>query len=272
MLRREVQVVVVDNGSENAPMVEAAAKEAGCRLIFNSQNRGIAAALNQGAALAQAEQFEWLATFDQDSLIPPGAIASNLNCYALHPGRERVASMGMNHRDRGTGRGYHKKWSIIEDEKSWRSVRSSITSGSMVRMDVMVEIGLFDESLFIDAVDHDLCMKMRHLGYLIIENKDVIMVHSVGNSESRRLFGREFAVSNYPPIRQYYFARNLLEVIRRSIFVDAVWSWRAFLHLGSCIAKVIVYERNRILKIIAISEGIADFVLRRFGPRRTPVG
>src|SRR5439155_25136726 len=59
-------VVVIDNGSADAAGIEMLARAAGCRFVGNPTNLGIAAALSQGARLAMAEGFDWLATFDQD--------------------------------------------------------------------------------------------------------------------------------------------------------------------------------------------------------------
>src|SRR5258708_29269327 len=100
-LRRQVAaVLVIDNGSADFASVERAALAAGCHVIANSDNLGIAAALNQAADLARAQDYAWLATFDQDSLVPDGALAGLLAVYAAHPDRERIAIMAMSHPDR----------------------------------------------------------------------------------------------------------------------------------------------------------------------------
>ncbi len=173
-------VVVIDNGSANASDVEHQARAAGCRFIGNAANLGVAAALSQGARLALAEGFEWLATFDQDSLIEGGAIDGLLAVYACHPRRDRVAIVAMSHRDRATGRDYHHPEDIIETAPLWRSLRATITSGSLIRTEVFAQIGVFDDTLFIDSVDHDFCQRCRRHGWLVIEGREQLMEHSIG--------------------------------------------------------------------------------------------
>jgi rhamnosyltransferase len=266
-LAAQADVCVVDNGSRNVAAVEAAVRRAGCRAIFNAQNLGIAAALNQAARIGEAEGFEWLATFDQDSLVAEGAITRLLDMYALHARRERIAILAMARRDRGTGRDYQAAWSILEDTPSWRSVRSSITSGSLIKLSVLRSVGGFDETLFIDSVDHDICLQCRKAGYLVIEDKSTVMAHSLGVSTSHSLFGRAFCITDYPPTRHYYIVRNLLEMVVRAVRYDMTLATRAFVHLLIGIVKVVVFERGRGPKLAAMAEGGRDFLLRRFGPR-----
>ena len=93
-LRRQVAtVLVIDNGSADFASVERAALATECQVMRNRDNLGIAAALNQAADLARAQGYAWLATFDQDSAVPNGALAGLLAVYASHPDRERIAIM-----------------------------------------------------------------------------------------------------------------------------------------------------------------------------------
>lgn len=269
-LSAEVRVIVVDNGSQNAAAVEAATLATGCRLISNGENRGVAAALNQAAHIAAAEGFEWLATFDHDSLIPQGAFTSILACYARHPSRDKIAIISMTRRDRGTGYDYTPPWAILEETSSWRSVRTTITSGSLIKPQIFSTVGLFDESLFIDAVDHDFALRCRQMKYLVIEDKTTILLHNLGQSETMSLFGRVRILTNHSPTRQYYIARNNLEVIFRSLSIDPTWSWRAFVYVTAGLVEACLFERDRLQKLSAILQGGKDFILRRFGPRPRP--
>ncbi len=268
-LSAQAQVIVVDNGSSDVGSVEAAARAAGCRLLMNGTNLGVAAALNQAARIAAAEGFEWLATFDQDSLVPAGALKDVISSFAAHPSREDIAIVSMARRDRGTGSDYTPAWAILEDTPTWRSVRTTITSGSLIRVEILMQLGCFDETLFIDSVDHDFALRCRKAGYLVIEDKTTILQHSIGCSTSHRLLGHDVIISNHSETRQYYKTRNLLEVIRRSLAIDATWSWWAFVYMILGIAEVCLYEKHRGAKISAMIEGVRDFLLRDFGPRRS---
>ena len=134
-------LVVIDNGSPDAPRIAAEAAATGGRLIANGANLGVAAALNQAARAAQQDGHAWLAMFDQDSLAPPGAIAALLALVAAHPARERIGVIVMSRRDVATGRDYHRPGDILDETADWRSVRTAITSGSLVRTDLVGRLG-----------------------------------------------------------------------------------------------------------------------------------
>jgi rhamnosyltransferase len=247
--------------------VERQALAAGCRFLGNGRNLGVAAALNQAARLAVAEGRDWLATFDQDSLLDSDALATLLDTGAAHPLRDRIGVLALSHRDRATGRDYHHGFDILEETPAWRSVRATITSGSMVRVSAFARVGLFDEPLFIDAVDHEFCLRLRHCGMLVIEARGPVMEHSIGAARVRRFLGRRIALTNHSPLRRYYITRNSLEVIRRYILRDFTWSIYNlyFLAVGSVI--ILMLEDRRWAKLRAMAEGVLHVVLRRFGPR-----
>src|SRR3954454_15529715 len=74
-LRAQVDdVVVVDNASSDFEGGGRAWAAGGCRILANESNLGIAAALNQGVGEALLAGADWLATLDQDSRVPDGAI------------------------------------------------------------------------------------------------------------------------------------------------------------------------------------------------------
>jgi rhamnosyltransferase len=262
------EVLIVDNGSRNVADVEAAAAVTGCRLMANAENLGIAAALSQAAQVAQQEGFAWLATFDQDSRLEPGTIDALLELRDSHSDRDRIAIVAPSHWDRNGGRDYHLPFDILREGDAWREVRSTITSGSLIATGVFGQLGLFDEALFIDAVDHDFCLRCRRAGYLIIESKAQVLAHSMGDVTPKRLFGVGLMLTNHSPVRRYYMTRNALEVYRRYLTFDPIWSLRGFAHLPLSITMTLIFESQRRAKFAAICAGARDFVLRRFGPYR----
>jgi len=266
-LRRQgVDVVVIDNGSPDIAAIERAAAASGCDLLANPHNLGLAAALNQAARAAQAGAYPWLATFDQDSRVPDGAIAQLLALGATHPAGERIAILAMRHRDRALGHGYARPSDVLEDGGDWRLLRAAITSGSLVRTAVFDRVGLFDERLFIDGVDHDFCLRCRRAGLLVIEGSPVLE-HSLGAVTTDRLFGRAIACTNHSPTRRYYITRNSLELSFRHGAGDPLWAVRNLAHLADSSLSALLFEDRRAAKAGAMLQGLGHFALRRFGPR-----
>lgn len=267
-LRPQVDaLVVVDNGSADAQGVAAAARANDGQFIGNAQNLGIAAALNQAVRQAQAMGARWLAMFDQDSSASAGLVPRLMQFGQAHPLGERIGVLATSHRDRATQAHYHHPWDILQETADARLLRSAITSGSMVRMAVFDDVGLFDESLFIDSVDHDFCLRARRRGWQVVESCDLVMEHSIGAITVEHLFGLRVVCTHHNAQRRYYMTRNLLEVARRHMGFDPRWSFKGLLVLaGGCVA-VMLYEGDKTAKLAAIVQGALHFVLRRFGQR-----
>lgn len=267
-LRSQVDsVIVIDNGSKDRASIARAVQATACHLIVNPHNLGVAAALSQAARLAQTESSAWLATFDQDSLIPPGAIDSLLALYERHPQREKIGILAMGHRDRATGRDYHHGLDILVESGDWRAVRSTITSGSLVRVGLFNQVGLFDDALFIDAVDHEFCLRVRKHGWLVIEGRHQVLEHSIGDATEHYLLGRRIVCTHHSPLRRYYMTRNQLEVCGRNLLVDPVWAGKGVLQFAASSIAALLYERDKLAKLRAMCSGVAHFALRRFGPK-----
>lgn len=260
------KLVVVDNGSVNADWVAEVAARCDCVLVRNSRNLGIASALNAGARMAVEEGFSWLGTFDQDSLCPPDAITGLLALESLHPRARSIGLLAMRHRDRVLQRDYHHRLDILEDAGRWRSLRVTITSGSLVRVDVLRQLGAFDDALFIDMVDHELCLRLRRHGWLVVEAKEVLMEHSIGAASIHKLLGLPMVCTNHSPARRYYRVRNQLEVSRRNLWFDPVWAIKGIGQLVAPALTVFLFEQQRGAKLGAMLRGLADFARRRFGP------
>lgn len=267
-LRAQVDTVfVIDNGSVHQERVADAARDAACHFIANGSNQGIAAALNQGIAAARSFGARWMASFDQDSLLAPGVLAGLLAVEAGHPGREAIGIVATAHRDRATGRDYYRACDILQDTPQWRELRSTITSGSLLRLAMVDEVGGFDESLFIDCVDHDMCLRARRAGWRVIESQSHLLTHSMGSIREGKLLGVAIVANNHVPWRRYYMVRNQLEVSRRYLWFDPLWSLKGLLVLGAMTLAIAALEERKADNFRAMLRGALDFAMRRFGAR-----
>lgn len=258
-------VMVVDNGSGNWQQVEALTTELGGIFVHNERNEGIARALNQGVKRARAGGYRWLAMFDQDSSPPPDMIAGLTTLVASFPEHERVAIVAPSYRDRNLGvspRNTH----VLAEAPRWRLMRTLITSGSLVRVDTFASVGLFDERLFIDFVDHDHCQRLRRAGWLLLQSKNLVLGHAIGKQTAHRFLWRTIHCSNHSSDRRYYFTRNQLEFYRRYLRDEPDWALRGLLNLAITGVLVVLYERDKTAKVGAMCRGLWHFAIRRFGP------
>lgn len=252
LLRAQVGVVyVVDNGAsaESAALLAEIADDQ-VIILPQAENVGVAAGFNAGirAALRGGASYVWI--FDQDSSVTPGALDALLAEYDERPDA-RIGVVGPALRSHATGIVYRR-----ESGSHSRHEDVLISSGALFSRGLLEDIGLHDEPLFIDYVDHDICLRARAAGYENRKVFDALIDHRFGDSDPVVLFGRRVYRANYSPLRQYYAARNRLVVIRRH--GGGRWLWEDAWFTAKAWLKVLLIERGRPAKIRAALRGVRD--------------
>lgn len=89
-----------------------------------------------------------------------------------------------------------------------------ITSGTLVRLEVIESVGPLNEEFFLEHVDTEWSLRVRYRGLQLYGVCDAGMEHKLGSAAARvPLSGR--LVQIYPPYRYYYLFRNALLLGRR---------------------------------------------------------
>ena len=261
-------VVIVDNGSGDAAvkMLHDLARTPFHSLVCNPLNLGVAQALNAGIERAVSLGFGWVLLLDQDTRCQAGLLQALSAIYQSLPDRERVAVLGSGFKD------FNHRAPQIAGRRShhrWEEATSVITSGSLLPMATHALIGPFREEFFIDHVDTDYCYRARAMGYRIINAAEPLMCHAIGAPSGHQLLWAKKWTTNHSPDRRYYFARNDTVMLRD--FGDYSWGLWALKSFGrrmrSC-KRIILYERDKGDKIIAVAQGWYDGVRGKMGPRR----
>lgn len=265
LLDQVTEIVVVDNGSDGPARerVEALGDLPGVSLVLSGSNRGIAAAMNTGAAFGTDRGWDWIATFDQDSVAPPGFIDALLEAHAAYPHPDRVAIVGPSYVDVASGYRYSRSQKGFSEP--FLPVQVTFTSGNLLKRSAFEDVGPFDEPFFIDYVDIEFCLRCRRNGYIIIEAPRAELHHRLGQSVRHRLGWRELAVTNHPPLRRYYNARNRVLVYRRYGLERPGWMLGDIALWVKEIVKVGLFEEDAGRKLAAMVRGVADAVWGRSG-------
>lgn len=124
-------------------------------------NIGIAAAQNYGVRYAIENNFDYLFFLDQDSISPANIINELLLQYDyLCSNFMTVGAIGpraFNRCENKEYRGNVKKGKKINNEIT--EVSELISSASLIAISNFEKVGLMDETLFIDGVDHEWCWR-----------------------------------------------------------------------------------------------------------------
>jgi rhamnosyltransferase len=138
-----------------------------------------------------------------------------------------------------------------------------ISSGCLIPVKVLTDIGLMDESLFIDYVDTEWGLRASQRGYRLLGASGNLMQHRIGDASQRVWFGRWRQVAIHKSFRYYYIFRNSLILFHR----PCSFKWRLF-HLKRLLLLFvfIVCSQKGIANIRYACAGVRDAFAGRTGP------
>lgn len=263
-LRSQVsRLVIVDNGSDSASTtyIDDARRTYGCNVIANGHNLGIAAALNLGVRYAQSWNCEWVLLFDQDSTVIGTFVECMLRAYRRYEGPKPIAIITPRYIDRVSS----TPMQAITDRAG--NILASMTSGSLIPTRVFRQCGVFDESFFIDYVDHEFCLRVRSMGFVIVQSEGAVLLHSLGNMTFYTFLGKQYITTNHRPERRYYITRNRVWLYRKYLRKDFTWTVKNACGMTKEIGKILLWEHNRVLKLHNVLLGIRDGFTGAMGMR-----
>lgn len=215
--KQNVNAIVVDNNS-NCVFEE---NEIGCKVINLKENLGIAVAQNKGLEYVKNNNGDYVVFFDQDSSIPNDYILNLMSDYQFLINQGiKVGTIGPRFIDERFGF-YYKTVNMsqygfrekIDVSKITQPEPSTllISSGSLVSVDVLKDIGFMRENYFIDYVDTEWCIRAASLGYKNYVSAQAVMQHAIGDNV---LQFKYFNVPVHSPFRRYYRVRNAYYMYR----------------------------------------------------------
>ena len=209
-------------------------------------NRGIAWPLNY--VLKELEQREgWVLTLDQDSFFSPGILACYIKTAKTFLAKDKKVAL------------FAPDWGgdALQpqgDGNSIEYVSRAITSGSLVCLEAARNVGGYNEELFIDEVDNDLCYRLRRHGYHIARINTVVLEHHVGRTERHRLLWMHPIVYNHSALRKYYITRNRIYIQRH--YPEVFWeSLRLNVRM---FILVLLFEDDKLSKVFMMLRGLWD--------------
>lgn len=189
---------------------------------FMGSNAGIAKAQNVGICYFISENFDYIFFLDDDSILQDSIVSKMLKLSDnLVSNNVFLGGVGARPFNRQNGKKYvtgaskEKKY-----DKDIFEVAELMNSASMIPVRLFSEAGLFDESLFIDGVDHEWCWRAYSITkcrFFILDSATIS--HMLGKGDKFLLI-RDVAIP--PPSRTYYQFRNYFILLRRK-YVPLKW-------------------------------------------------
>ncbi len=270
---KQVDVLcIVDNGSSadfylNFPFDYIS----NFKFIKLEDNFGLGTALNKGIELARKLGMEFVLFLDQDSICSQGMVSCLVKhykeCTLL-----KVAEIGPRFIDINN--------SNISQHVNYRTLRVGhipcpeklsvvqtdvlITSGSLIPIHVLDFVGPMDESLFIDHIDTEWCLRAKSKGYVLLGDCEALMSHNLGEYRKRIWFIYWREVPVHKAFRYYYIFRNSVLLYHRKY---VPWSWIRIdlIRLIEIFGFTLLFGPYRLDKITMMFQGIRDAFLGKTG-------
>lgn len=228
-------IVIVDN-STTVVTPDFQDLQCSVRLLSLGGNFGIARAHNVGIMYAEKQGYKSVILMDQDSIATPEMVKKLLVAdNQLTKERRKIAAIGPQLIDP-----IRKKSIPFIIRKGKRIQRFScnntrgnlifevehlISSGSLISINALQQIGKMEEGLFIDYVDIEWAFRARKAGYLSYATCASVLEHHLGDRLVTNPFFRNRFIPLYSPERYYYHFRNAFVLYKRRY---VPFSWKIY--------------------------------------------
>jgi len=263
-------IIVVDNtpsplNSINAKLIN----NPKINLISLGNNFGIAYAQNIGLQAAIDAKADFVLLMDQDS-VPQGGMVTTLRSIFDRPKSNNLIASGPTYIDPRTSiRSYFivsrfgLPFRYKPDNKSTDTVLEVafiISSGTLISVPKLIQVGGMRSNYFIDHVDTEWCLRAKAKGYSIVGVVAAKMEHSLGDKVKRVWLFYMRSVAYHAPLRDYYVFRNTILMLR-DVKMPLLWRLSILWRLIPFSIYFTLFSQERIARISMMYLGLQHGLL-----------
>ncbi len=263
-------IVIVDNNSSNdeAEKLENSSKGK-AHIIKCKENLGFSGGNNVGIRYSLEEKADYILLLNNDTTVNPdfleilvskcegekqsGIVAPRINYY--DEPQKIWTDGGKISRIRGSGFAYSDK---METEADVTDKSVIFVSGCcmLIKREVLLSVGLFDENYFLYIEDTDLCLRTIRAGYKIYVVPQSRIFHKVNSSTKK----------NYSSLPLYYATRNRLYFAKKN-FKNSYYLTVTYLLLSMIIKSTGWLMIGRFENITSVYNAFKDFFTGTMGKK-----
>ena len=265
LINKNIKVILYDNTPISIDM--SSLNNENIYKLGANGNKGLSIAYNDSIQfienIYEKKEIEGFLFFDQDSTILENNIVELINEYKFIKEQDFTLGVLGARPVNKEGKFYDvrkvKKQQYFTDK--FIELQFVISSFSLVPYSTILNIGYYDEKLFIDLVDSEYSFRCAKYNLINLMSKNNLFTHEVGERKGTLLGIKSFAISS--PIRNYYQARNL-------ILVGRDYGWYGFIikKLSKRFVQILLsayYSGDLFKRIKYFFKGIVDGIKYKGG-------
>ena len=264
LMSQNVTPIVVDNGSKNFDFSSIEGDDQ-IHLISLNENLGVATAQNKGIQRAQELGAEYILFFDQDSTIPNNFVEDMMDDYQLISSQSiKIGALGPRFIDERykfyykticiSKHGLRTKHDVSNINEPFNSTLL-ISSGSLVSVETLKEVGLMRDDYFIDYVDTEWCFRAESLGFKNYISAKSTMSHTIGDHVIKLGY---LNIPVHSDFRRYYIIRNCFFMLKHNYIPNFFVLQQLVINLIHNVLIVFLIRDKRFHYIKALCKGIWD--------------
>lgn len=223
------------------------------------KNCGLSEAFNH--CLKTLKENCYIVFFDQDSWCPENLMAQLKADYEIC--REMLGEQGIIgpvYFEKNVGKiMLPKRKKVIAD--GLYAVSSIITSGMFTELEVMKRIGFWNEEIFLDMADWDVCWRVKNAGMFCCLSENAILTHKLGKS-NHNIAG--FRLEEWSAFRSYYQIRDCLYLLKKNYTpLKFRMKFISMLSIRPLIYFVFLLDKTK--RIYYFMKGIRDYKNNKHG-------
>lgn len=197
----------------------------------------ISHALNHAWRFAKANGYDYLLTMDQDSYF------ENFPRYLRQTILNKEVPKGI-YSPSIEGR------IVVGD---FEEINMPITSGMLIPVALIDQIGGWNEEFKIDSVDDEFCLHAHMLGIKTFVVNGIVLQHRLGIPVTRKFLRHTITLRNYPPHRLLHIYKNNIILVRK--YPQFPYIRKKLYNWLKQIIWITLFEGNKAKKLIAILRG-----------------
>jgi len=242
-------VVVVCNSIVDLTMFDLENKK-NLEVIENCNNIGLGAALNQGIQRIFEAGFQFVTTFDQDTIILEGYRLELVRAYLILNRNHNIGIVAPDYIPEVVSKSAYNR----NDE--YFTITAAVQSGCLYTRECIESCGPFREDFFIESIDTEFCLRAGNLGYEIGCCRKPLMFHGAGRNIIKSFFGKNVVVTEHSIERVFLQYRNFSFVFKVYFWSNTSWAIKSFFSMTKKYILICLFETQRLNKSWAMVKGI----------------